>query len=222
MKLFTKLAAATVLLTAAQAQALVIDFGATPWTPNANNLPTYTSGITTATAGPTGALIFAADSNDGLGVKCSVQVCGGTDELDEINGKESLTISFATSVKLLSVKVTDFFPKSHYNEPNDGSVASGEKGWISLWLGAVNVGIFDIYGVNSNVYMSTPWTDEGDQTINFGGQSVTSIKFWAAGARDEFSVKSITAEVAEPGLLGLLGLGMLCLGLSRRRQAKAA
>ena len=126
MKLFVKLAAAAALFTAAQAQALVIDFGATPWTPNANNLPTYTSGITTATAGPTGALIFANDSNDGLGVVCPNQVCASVDENDEMNGVESLTISFATSVKLLSVKVTDFFPKVHDNVTNDGSHATGE------------------------------------------------------------------------------------------------
>ncbi len=222
MKLFAKLAATAALLTAAQANALVIDFGATPWTPNANNLPTYTAGITTATAN-TGALIFANDSNDGLGVTCSTQVCVGADEADEMNGVESLTISFATSVKLLSVKVTDFFPKVHGNIANDGSIVSGslagEVGYIRLWNGLTNLGTLTIYGANSVLSMGGY---EGDQVINFGGQTVTAINFFAGGARDEFSLKSITAEVAEPGLLGLLGLGMLCLGLSRRRQAKAA
>lgn len=217
MKLFAKLAAAAALLTAAQAQALVIDFGATPWTPNANNQQTYTDGITTATAGPVGALIFAADSRDGLGVTCTTAICGGVDEFDEVNGTESLTISFATAVKLLSVKVTDFFPKIHDNVDNDGSHATGEVGYIKLWNGLTDLGVWTIYGVNSVI---TSW--EGDQVINFGGQTVTAINFYTGGARDEFSVKSITAEVAEPGLLGLLGLGMLCLGLSRRRQAKAA
>jgi hypothetical protein len=206
MKLILKMVAATALLGAAQAYATIIDFGAAPWTPGADNLATYTVGNVTATAGPLGKLIFAEDPQDGLGIHSG--------EDDEIDGMEYLTISFANAVTLKSIKLTDFFPKVHDGLTNDGSSATGEEGHISLWLGWAQVGAtIDIHGVNS----SGP---NGEQTVAFAGQTVNKIVFWAQGARDEYSVKSI--EVPEPGLLGLLGFGMFCLGLSRRRQAKAA
>jgi len=206
MKLIMKMVAATALLAAAQANALIIDFGAAPWTPGADNLASYTVGNVTAAAGPQGKLLFAQDPQDGLGIHSG--------EDDEIDGNEYLTISFASAVSLQSIKLTDFFPKVHDGLTNDGSGPAGEEGKISLWLGMSQVGpIIDIHGANS----AGP---NGEQVFAFSGQTVTKIVFWAVGARDEYSLKSI--QVPEPGLLGLLGFGMICLGLSRRRQAKAA
>jgi hypothetical protein len=216
MKLFTKLAAAAALITAAQANALTIDFGLTPWTVagvggGAHGLSTYTVGNVTATAGPSGALLFADDYWDGLGVYTPNK----PGEYDEIDKNETLTLTFASAVSVSAIKLTDFYPKVHGTETNDGSLPSGEYGHISFWLGGIQVGsILDIFGVNS---VGT----NGEQVLSFANKNVDKIVFWTGGGiNDEFSVKSIT--VPEPGLLGLLGLGLLSLGLSRRRQAKNA
>lgn len=211
MKLFSKVVAATALIAAAQVNAEIIDFGSAPWTPGADGLTSYTVGNVTAEAGPKGKLLFAADSADGLGVR------GG--EEDEVDHSEALYIKFASAIKVHTVLLTDFFPKVHPAESadgvtDDGSLPSGEYGHINLWLGGVKVvPTIDVFGSNSV-------GGNGEQLVALGGLLVDKITFWTGGSNDEFSVKSIT--VPEPGLLGLLGLGMVCLGLSRRRQAKAA
>ena len=205
MKFISKIFATGALLVAAQANAGIVDFGSPAWTPAANNQASYTVGDVTAIAGPTGSLLFAADPQDGLGVR------GG--EIDEIDRAEYLTVLFANAVALQSVKITDLFNKD--NEGGDGSdPIKGEVGYLSLWFGGVQIApTLTFYGINSA-------QANGEQTFFAGGVTVDEIKFWAGGARDEFSVKIL--EVSEPGIFALLGLGLMGLTLSRRRQAKKA
>lgn len=210
MKLINKLFAAGALFAAAQANATIIDFGSPAWTPAANSQPSFTVGSVTAVAGPAGALLFAADPADGLGVR------GG--EIDEVDGKEYLNILFANATALQTVTLTDLFNKD--NEGGDGSdPVRGEVGYLSLWLGGSQVGsTITVYGINSA--LGGVGAGNGKQVVNIGGVTVDTIKFWAGGKRDEFSVKELS--VPEPGIFALFGLGLMGLGLSRRRQAKNA
>ncbi|HSC66448.1 MAG TPA: PEP-CTERM sorting domain-containing protein [Cellvibrio sp.] len=213
MKLISKIFAASALLAAAQANALVIDFGSPAWTPAANNQASHTvnyalTGAVTAVAGPAGSLLFANDALDGLGVTSG--------EIDEVDASEYLKISLANATNIVSIKLTDLFPRNHPSDglPTDGNhPAFGEVANISFYLGGSLISSAVVKGLNSVGV-------NGEQLFFTGGVYADEIKFVAGGPFNEYSVKSI--EVPEPGIFALLGLGLMGLGLSRRRQAKQA
>ncbi|WP_323813275.1 PEP-CTERM sorting domain-containing protein [Cellvibrio sp. NN19] len=220
MKLTTKLLAAGALLAAAQANAVVIDFTSAPWD-SAGGLTSYTDGIVTVTAGPAGEKLYY-DAIDGLGVD-------GLKEPDEIDLTEFIEISFTSDVWVEKIFITDFFNRA--NEPaGDGSdPVRGEVAYISFWLDGVELiapnSPQTIYGDNSEQI-------NGEQTLSYAPLAIVfdTVKFSTAGINDDLSVKGLEyfivpetqTNVPEPSIAVLLGLGLMGLGLSRRRQAKKA
>lgn len=213
MKFISKLFATSALFAAAQANALIIDFGSPAWTPAANNQPTHTvnyalTGDVTAIAGPAGSLLFAKDAVDGLGVTSG--------EIDEVDRSEFLKITLENALNIVSIKLTDLFPRNHASDglPTDGNdPVFGEVATVSFYLGSSLISSAQVKGLNSSMA-------NGEQVFFTGGVYADTIKFVAGGPYNEFSVKSI--EVPEPGIFALLGLGLMGLGLSRRRLAKKA
>ena len=174
----------------------------------------FTVGSVTATAGPAGEKLYQ-DSIDGLGVY-------GLKEPDEIDFSEFIEITFDTDVLLASVSVSDFF--NRFKDGGDGSdPVRGEVGYLSLWLDGAQLG-------------SSPLTFFGDVSDQANGEQtiaiapwakVDSIKFYTMAKNDDFSIKGLEffteyTDVPEPSIAVLLGLGLMGLGLSRRRQAKQA
>lgn len=207
MKLMTKLFAAGALLAATHANAVTIDFTSPAWSA-ANNQTSFGVGAVTATAGPAGAKLYQ-DSTDGIGVL-------GNKEPDEIDPQEFIEITFGMDVMLNSISVTDFFDQ--FKDGGDGSTPTGEVGYLSLWLDGIELGSspLDFFGNVSDQV-------NGEQTITLNPfAKVDQIKFYTLAQNDDFSIKGLEYSVPEPSIAFLLGLGLMGLGLSRRRQAKKA
>jgi len=141
------------------------------------------------------------DSTDGFGVRYDY-------ETDEIEGRESLLISFSAPVYIGDVYLTDLFDENGYQE----------QGWYELDSSGVQPFLAD-----AGRFPSPASNGEKVLSIN---STVSSITFSAPGRingqNHEFSVAGLdtTRPIPEPDALLLFPVGAAIVGFAIRRQRK--
>jgi len=185
-----------------------IDFRAGDWNNADTENPYEVDGLTATAIGDDGGLY--QDSTDGLGIR-------GGDQDDEIDGDEILRLTFAGNFydshgAITGVWLTDLF------QAPDGD-GDGETGIVTIWGvgGDIILGTFEFH--------QTEFASNGEFYVDFGGSyEIFKIEFIGAGLNgvglpgSEYSVAGLTTSVPEPGTLALFGVGLLMLGLVRRRR----
>ncbi len=150
------------------------------------------------------------DNIDGYGI------LGG--EQDEIDRDEILSVLFDAALYvnpdnwLTGVLLTDLFPA------NDGGNA-GESGWVRLYDSAGGL-------IQQFLVHATSYDPNGEYYVNFGGSFnpayvdfLAYVDQFGQHTGSEFSVAGFaTVAVPEPGMLALLGAGLLLLAGLRKRQ----
>ncbi|MBN1653965.1 MAG: hypothetical protein JXA30_09330 [Deltaproteobacteria bacterium] len=189
---FLKLAAFStgfVLIIASTAFADFIDFRSEENFAAAANQESFTADVgdydLTLTPAPTGSQLYW-DNVDGFGV------ISGTwyDEVDEIDHRESLTISFSDSVYLSSISLTDLFYENGYFEMgyyvlSDGSVETfvadftqvkGTNGLLDIEIGADNITSISLKALPSYWIVNHDYSVMGiDVTANGASASVPEL-----------------------------------------------
>lgn len=67
--------------------------------------------------------------------------------------------------------------------------------------------------------LSNPFGDSAIRSLTFGAKEGVCIQDNNCGNQSDYNLVSITASVPEPGTLALLGLGLVGIGVARRRKA---
>ena len=200
-----------VLATGVHAAIIDYDFRVDPWMSNVDGQTAYYyDGLEVSTSN--GVLTWNGSDGtfepDGIGIAYSY-------EYDEIEGDETLTLTFDNSVYIESILLTDFF----YELNNNGTGSFQEEGSYRIDGGSW----VDIIAPDGN--LPTP---ETNGLYEFFPSTIGKvIEFQALGYSDsrledhEFSVAQIkVSPVPEPATMLLLGCGLIGLAGVRRKKFK--
>lgn len=171
-----------------------------------NSFSTAVGTFTQTLAGGSPSAVCAPNCADGLAVLSDVtSPFTGRFPAPQEAGNNQWLDSFDSQITTLTV-LSGFNAIGFYmTDPND---VDGR-----MTVGGVDFSFADIFGQsngNGEVYFITLYDEAG----------LGDIVFHANGVDDGFGIDSVTiGTVPEPGTLALMGLGLLGLGITRRRRA---
>ncbi|MCC6265168.1 MAG: PEP-CTERM sorting domain-containing protein [Bryobacterales bacterium] len=158
----------------------------------------------------------------------------------EIDNGETVTLDFGGSVNLESFEIIVF-----YNGPEFGDPA--EKGYLDVWFAAGGSPVTYWFQADAPPAETTLTTNLGGTHLNFspmtednaggfrfnnpfGSSNVTKLRYTAENNpngtnNSDYALKSVTytagaeEQVPEPATFALMGLGLLAVGVLKRRRA---
>jgi len=193
------------MLASSNAHADLIDLTSDIWSGvNGSSFSLVVPGIGLVTLDAVGGnLTFNANDNSGCvnGMGASILACDGDGigiSNDEISsGTQSLTVTFSPPADVIDIYLLDLFNNNREQEVADITI-TGDGSVYSI-DGGTDSGGFIITGISQN--------------------NVTTITFEGIGKKSDFALAAIDVRgVSEPGTIALFGLGLLSIGLMRRKR----
>ena len=106
--------------------------------------------------------------------------------------------------------------------PNAVSLLSGVVFESAYEIASADFALFGDGTLLQNISFTNTWQNGGSwfASLDFGDWNATEFNF--VGMSDNgFKVKELTVDVPEPGMVAMLGLGLLMAGVATRRRRKS-